>query len=102
MRVGRSHVHFQPLCQAIPPPVLRQHPIDRFANQPFRLCFKNLARADFPESSGISRVMAVDLLVKLLTGQPNLLRVDDDQSTAVIRARSVVRHILADQHLRSP
>jgi hypothetical protein len=46
--------------------------------------------------------MAVDFLVKLLTRQSNLLSIDNDQTAPVIRVRSEVRLILADQHLRSP
>ena len=70
--------------------------------QPFRLRLENLARADFPEPPGISRVMAVDFLVELLSRQPNLFRIDDDQTASVIRVWRVVRRIFADQHLRSP
>lgn len=44
--------------------------------------------------------MAVNLIVELLPCQPNLLSIDDDQTTAVIDVRCVIRRILAHQHQR--
>src|SRR4029078_10494362 len=80
-------------------PVARKHALDRFAQHFGRPALELLAQRTAPEPTGVTRMAVVHLLVKLVAGDLDLLRVDDDDEIAGVDVRGVFRLALAAQRL---
>src|SRR5579863_9342036 len=80
--------------------VLRQHSHDSFAYQLFGTSLQEQPNWNLFQPARIPAVMTINLLIDLVAGEPDLLRVDHDHVIAAIRVRSESRLILADQDPR--
>src|SRR4051812_4388686 len=77
--------------------VLRQHALDGFANDLGRPAIELLAHRPRLQAAREARVPVDHLLVELLAGEVDLLRVDDDHEVTRVDVRRVLRLLLPAQ-----
>ena len=77
---------------------LGQHALDRLFHNLFRLALEQADKRFFAQTTRETRVAAIDLLLALQTGQPNLLGIDHDYVIAHIDVWGVLRIPLTAQH----
>src|SRR3954447_16516509 len=75
--------------------VLRQHALDSLADDLGRSAVELLPHRPRLEATGKARVAVDHLLVELLTGEVDLLRVDDNHEVTRVDVRRVLRLLLA-------
>src|SRR2546426_7574322 len=80
--------------------VLRQHAEDGLAHNPIGPLRTNPLDGDFLQATGITAMMAVDLLLELVSRQPNLVGVDHHHVIAGIQIRRKRRLVLPNQYPR--
>ena len=80
-------------------PVLRQHALDRLADDLGRSTVELLAQRARLQAAGVAGVPVDHLLVELVAGDMDLLRVDDDHEVAGVDVRRVLRLALAAQRV---
>src|SRR5918996_2125785 len=76
-------------------PVARQHALHRLAKDLRRPALELLAQCAAAQAARVARVAVVALLVELLAGDGDLLRVDHDDEVAGVDVRRVLRLVLA-------
>src|SRR5208337_3703019 len=76
--------------------VLRQHTENGFADHPIRLALAEALGGNFLQSTGIAAVRVVNLLIDLVSGHANLVRINDDQVVAGIEIGREAGLILSD------
>src|SRR5437016_1199895 len=82
MRVFRAGVDLQLADLGAAETSAREHALDRLADHLGRPALELVAQRAAPQPTGIARVAVVHLLVELLAGDLDLLRVDDDDEVA--------------------
>jgi hypothetical protein len=87
------------LNEALAQLVLGQHAENSLLNNSFRPGRKDGSDLVCLETAGVTRVVMVNLLIQLLTGQLHFVRVDDDDMVAAIDVRGVARLVLAAQDI---
>ena len=91
-------------AQLLGPPraqlVLRQHAENRLANHPVGLVHTQSLRRHFLQSTRVPAVRVINLLLDLVTGHANFVRVDDHNMIARVQIRREAGLILAHQHAR--
>src|SRR5437762_7030543 len=80
--------------------VLRQHSPHRFLDHPLGLFGTHETRRALLETTGILRVVAVDLVALFFSGEDDFLGIDDDHMIAGIEKGRVDRLVLAGQDPR--
>src|SRR6266567_6067537 len=81
-------------------PVLRKHPLHRNAEHLFGAPAELLAERPAPNAAGVPGVSVVALLVELVAGDVDLLRVHDDDEVPRVDMRRVLRLALPAEHVR--
>ena len=67
----------------------RNHPLDGLFNHALgEATFEHLARGDSLDAAGITGVLVIDLVLKLVAREPHLVRVDDDDIVTTIDVRA--------------
>src|SRR5690606_3201739 len=100
VRVLRPRVHLQLLGLRPTELVLRQHALDDLLHQALRLGVQQLAEGPLAQTTRVTAVPVGQLLVALVAGQDDLLRVDDDDVITTVHVRGVRWLVLAAQQGR--
>src|SRR5215469_9289382 len=77
---------------------LGQHALDRLFHNLFRLALEQADERLFAQTTGETGIAAIDLLLALETGEPNLLGIDHDYVIAHIDVWGVLGIPLTTQH----
>ena len=77
--------------------VLRQHAFDCGGDDVFRLLCQHLAQGLFLQTAGMVGVLVIHLLVELLSGNLDLIGVDNDDEVAHVHVGGEFRLVLATQ-----
>src|ERR1700716_761492 len=80
--------------------ILRQHSQDSFPQHPIRSRRAKALRRHFLQPPGKTAMVAIHLLFQLVSGQPDLVRINNHNVIATVQIRCIVRLVLADQYSR--
>lgn len=100
MRMPWTSIDLKPCRQPAPQTRLGKHSQDGFAYKFFRLRLQHPLSGNFLQPTRISRVVPVNLLLKLSPGQAYLFGVNNNNTFAMVRKRSPVRRFFPDQNPR--
>ena len=75
--------------------ILGQHALHRMLDNSFGMILTQLRKIGRLEATYVTRMMVIHLVVFLVPGNPNLLRVDDDDVITGIDMRGVLGFVLA-------
>src|SRR5882724_346806 len=99
MRMIRAGVDLR-LVQLLPrEAVPREHALDRLADHFGRPALELVTQRPAPQATRIAGMAVVELVVQLVAGDGDLLRVDDDDEVAGVDVRCVLRLRLAAQRV---
>src|SRR5262245_32725919 len=100
MPMIRPGVYFQLLAHLLSHLGLWKHSANRQFEDSLRMPREQLLGYDFLESARPAGVMTVDLLLEFVSGEPDLLRVDDYHVVTDVDERSISWLILSHQQSR--
>ena len=91
-------INFQFLAHGPPQLGFGQHAQDRVLDYQFGLTLKPLAKVFLPQSTGKTSVVAVNLLLRFHSGDPDLPRIDHNHVVAGIEERRKIRVLFAPEN----